>query len=83
WTDLTPLTRKRHVEQRANPGKGGSGPSSSPPSKSKHLSLSKKCSHWWEFLDECAEGALAKKSCYLYTVLTKIPHQLLTPATSP
>ena len=39
-------------------------PSTMPPPESiKLLVLSKKKCHRWEFLDECAEGALAKKVC--------------------
>ena len=52
----SPLTRKRRIEQREE-----AGLSSSPPPRRKQLSLAKKSSQRWEFLDECAEGALSKK----------------------
>ena len=61
WDDSpesTPLKRTRHVQQPTD--SEGAGPSSLPPSKKKWLSLSKPKQRW-EFLDECAQGALTKK----------------------
>ena len=56
--ESTPLKRTRHVKQPTD--SEGAGPSSLPPSKKKRLSLSKPKQRW-EFLDECAQGALTKK----------------------
>ena len=61
WDDSpesTPLKRMRYVQQPTD--SEGAGPLSLPPSKKKQLSLSKPKQRW-EFLDECAQGALTNK----------------------
>jgi hypothetical protein len=77
----TPLTRKRQRNSKAKGTKGKQvvrgAATPSPKRKRLNLSLPKRPSDRWVFLDECAAGALEKKYVLMSCTFHRIQHKTI------